>query len=328
MRSLALPIETRAPRRGSASAPALRLSHPSDASEKQADTIAQRVMSPQSHAAPARQCACGGTCPTCAAKASNVDVRRAAQAGGERTVAAMKRGGVERVLSATGRPLDGSVRRFMESRFGEHFGDVRIHDDREAHGASRALGARAFTVGDDIAFARGRYQPATEAGRRLIAHELTHVVQQRGMVSAQRSGLIQREPDGAAEQALREVPKECPPTIYSLSIRAGVRHVARREGYRQDEVHSWFKRVTCSGAPGKETCRVEFETGGIPIVVELRHTFEKQHFVARTVDPPSSLQCAVKWYCHDDRLSFRDELCVSTNLSQPSPQPDGADVTT
>jgi len=68
----------------------------------------------------------------------------------------------------------------MEPRFGRDFGRVRVHDDARADASARALGARAFTVGESIVFGAGEHAPATAAGQRLLAHELTHVVQQTG----------------------------------------------------------------------------------------------------------------------------------------------------
>jgi Domain of unknown function (DUF4157) len=66
----------------------------------------------------------------------------------------------------------------MESRFGHDFSQVRIHADTRAHESARSVGARAYALGRDIVFARGQYTPETDAGRRLLAHELTHVAQQ------------------------------------------------------------------------------------------------------------------------------------------------------
>jgi ribonuclease HI len=70
------------------------------------------------------------------------------------------------------------VRGHMESAFAADFGAVRLHTDSEANELNRALAARAFAIGGDIFFREGEYQPATDAGRELLAHELTHVVQQ------------------------------------------------------------------------------------------------------------------------------------------------------
>lgn len=87
---------------------------------------------------------------------------------------------VHEALDSPGRPLDAQTRSFMESRFGHDFGRVRVHtDDRAAESAS-AVGASAYTVGSDVVFARGSYAPSTTEGRRLLAHELTHVLQQSG----------------------------------------------------------------------------------------------------------------------------------------------------
>ena len=79
-----------------------------------------------------------------------------------------------------GEPLAEDLRRDMEARFGHDFASVRIHTDAEAADLAAKLGARAFTVGRDVFFAAGEYAPQTDAGRELLAHELTHVVQQGG----------------------------------------------------------------------------------------------------------------------------------------------------
>lgn len=77
-----------------------------------------------------------------------------------------------------GRPLDASVRGFFEQRFGRNFSQVRIHDNARAASAASVLSSRAFTSGADIGFAAGEFAPETVAGKKLLAHELTHVVQQ------------------------------------------------------------------------------------------------------------------------------------------------------
>ena len=77
-----------------------------------------------------------------------------------------------------GAPLGAATRADLEARFGRDLGAVRVHRDDDAHGAAAAVGARAFTVGRHVVFAHGAYAPETEAGRRLLAHELVHVIQQ------------------------------------------------------------------------------------------------------------------------------------------------------
>ena len=90
---------------------------------------------------------------------------------------------IETYISHTrglGNPLPPGIRAFMEERFGVDFSNVRIHADSEAARMARALNAEAFTYGRDIYFGEGRYKPETTEGKRLLAHELTHVVQQGG----------------------------------------------------------------------------------------------------------------------------------------------------
>jgi hypothetical protein len=85
---------------------------------------------------------------------------------------------VGRVLQSAGEPLDPGTRRLMESRIGHDFTGVRVHTDAEAASSARAVGANAYTLGEDLIFAAGRYQPRSDEGQWLLAHELAHVVQQ------------------------------------------------------------------------------------------------------------------------------------------------------
>ena len=85
---------------------------------------------------------------------------------------------VDDALRSPGQPLDAGTRASMESRFGHDFGAVRVHTDPLAAQSAAAVQARAYTVASDIVFGAGRYAPATGEGHRLLAHELTHVVQQ------------------------------------------------------------------------------------------------------------------------------------------------------
>jgi hypothetical protein len=88
-----------------------------------------------------------------------------------------------------GRSMEPPTRTFMEARFGADFREVRLHTDARAASAAAAIGARAYTIGRDIAFGAHEYQPGRTEGQRLLAHELTHVVQQRATPAA---GSIQR----------------------------------------------------------------------------------------------------------------------------------------
>jgi hypothetical protein len=95
------------------------------------------------------------------------------------------------VLSSPGSPLEQSARTSMESRFGYDFSQVRVHTDARAAESALDVGAEAYTVGRDVVFGPGRYSPSTSAGRRLLAHELAHVVQQgSGGERVQRGGKL------------------------------------------------------------------------------------------------------------------------------------------
>jgi hypothetical protein len=87
---------------------------------------------------------------------------------------------VDRALSDSGQPLESMLRRDMQQRFGYDFSHVRVHAGDAAAQSAREINANAYTVGHDIVFAASRFTPGTTAGQHLLAHELTHVVQQSG----------------------------------------------------------------------------------------------------------------------------------------------------
>jgi hypothetical protein len=115
---------------------------------------------------------------------------------------------VHEVLRTPGQPLDPAARAALELRFGHNFSGVRVHTDAQAAVSAQAVNALAYTVGSHVAFGSGQYTPGTPAGDRLIAHELTHVVQQQG--ATQLSAPIPLEDskqfEAAAEQAEHGVP--------------------------------------------------------------------------------------------------------------------------
>jgi hypothetical protein len=97
---------------------------------------------------------------------------------------------VHEVLRSSGQPLDEATRAYFEPRFGVSLSDVRVHTDKSAEQSAGQLGANAYTVGHDVVFGEGRFAPSASEGRRLIAHELAHVVQQ----NAGLAGTLQRQP--------------------------------------------------------------------------------------------------------------------------------------
>lgn len=122
-----------------------------------------------------------------------LDLQRAAGNAGVASALDEAQSPVHGVLASTGRPLEPEVRADMEQRFGQDFTDVRVHDDEAAHQSALAVSAHAYTVGNDLVFQRGRYDPSSPAGQLTLAHELTHVLQQR-------SGPVDGSPDGTGIQ--------------------------------------------------------------------------------------------------------------------------------
>ncbi|MGV3554865.1 MAG: eCIS core domain-containing protein [Croceibacterium sp.] len=117
--------------------------------------------------------------------------------------------GVESGISALrgrGMPLGSDLRQELEPRFGRDLSGVRVHDGAAAAKLSRDVHARAFTIGQDIFFGAGQYQPASSEGRALLAHEVTHTIQQGGGSSRAQPSRIQRDPPGPASGATTGTP--------------------------------------------------------------------------------------------------------------------------
>lgn len=194
----------------------LTVSAPDDPYEREADRVADQVMRmPQpvvQRACPA--CAAGGPpCPKCQRVAhqvmrmpeSNLKPDRANAPTGslvQRKVTGRSGPGIgttpsigQDVLSSQGQPLDAATRAFFEPRFGHDFSNVRVHADNRATESAQSINARAYTLEHNVVFGAGQYEPGTTAGQRLLAHELTHVVQQQGSIVTPR---IQRR-DGIGE---------------------------------------------------------------------------------------------------------------------------------
>ena len=148
-----------------------------------------------------RRCACGGTpgpdgdCADCKRKR----LQRSAVGAGPAVAPPI----VHDVLRSPGRPLEPSVRGEMEARLGHDFSRVRVHADARAASSAEAVSAQAYTVGRHVVFGYGAYRPATGEGRRLVAHELAHVVQQGGgdhvgrLPVAPASGALEAEAESA-----------------------------------------------------------------------------------------------------------------------------------
>lgn len=135
---------------------------------------------------------------------------------------------VHDVLHSSGQRLDRATRSFMESRFGHDFSGVRVHTDDRAAASARSVNALAYTVGRDVVFGAGQYAPATMAGKRLLAHELTHVVQQGSGAVPMRSGLELGAADARQEREAEKAARDIF-TGGELNARDVERGVLRRE---------------------------------------------------------------------------------------------------
>lgn len=190
--------------------PKLTVSHPEDESEREADRVADQVMRMTEPPRPqddeekeglvhrkfgltvqrkCNDCSSGGeACSTCA---EEENLQRAIASGPVAPIVQAKHDSSQSEIARTvpvnfsaalggGRPLPAVTRSFFEPRFGADFSGVRIHTDGEAAQAARSVSARAFTLGRDLVFGTGQYSPETTSGKQLLAHELTHVLQQGG----------------------------------------------------------------------------------------------------------------------------------------------------
>ena len=208
----------------------LTIGAPDDVYEQEADRVAERVTR-----APETGIALAPAPPqisrnfaACEPKAQ--DAQRKSTSGRDRSGEAPAL--VHEVLGSPGRALDTSSRAYFEPRFGRDFGHVLIHDDARAAASARPVNALAYTLGQHIVFGAGIYGPRSDAGRRLLAHELTHVVQQGAAPAAatpapaeaagerateagdlrtsrvSKPGRLQREPMGGKDTPKTEA---CPP---------------------------------------------------------------------------------------------------------------------
>lgn len=161
----------------------LTIGAPSDVYEQEADRVAEQVMRmPDTQRVPPDTSTIDDLslqrkCAACSEEEEMLQTKRHGSATSESLSAGNS---VYSVLRSSGQPLDMQTRAFMEPRFGRDFGDVHVHDNGRADEASASVNARAFTVGSNIVFRKGEFSPNTSDGRKLLAHELTHVVQQGG----------------------------------------------------------------------------------------------------------------------------------------------------
>ena len=195
----------------------LAISSPDDPEERQADDVAHTIMRKSAGAPSSTPCSCSGEgemCEECQQKQSAPALQRRASAP---SAPARAPHIVSDVLRSPGHPLDSATRAFFEPRFGRDFSDVRVHADGPAADSARSVNAVAYTAGQHLVFDRGQYAPHSAAGAYLLAHELTHVVQQTGAaqpidsVDNANSLSIESSGEADAERAVRNIEAGRPP---------------------------------------------------------------------------------------------------------------------
>ncbi|HEX3126494.1 MAG TPA: DUF4157 domain-containing protein [Thermoanaerobaculia bacterium] len=214
--------------------PKLTLGAPNDPFEKEADRVADQVMRmPEPGEVVQRTCsACAkekeeehvqrkcaecekeeksaGTIQRCSC-AEEDEVQR--QGDGQDTTPSLDpqvASGIETLRGSRGTPLSGDLRGFYEPRLGRDLSQVRLHTGANAGGLARSIQARAFTVGNDIAFAPGQFSPSTHSGRQLLAHELTHVIQQQpGTARRSPENTVQREDEKGDKEKESKPEPDC-----------------------------------------------------------------------------------------------------------------------
>ena len=185
-------------------------------------TLQRAAITPIAHSV-LQRCSNGVECPDCRAKREQQEgtlQRAAVNTAPTSAVPPI----VHDVLSAPGQPLDRGTRAFMEPRFGHDFSGVRVHTDASAAQSARAVNALAYTVGRDVVFGTGQYMPETIGGKRLLAHELTHVAQQKDvnafegqLTVGSPSSHFEQEADAVASQIARNESINIRPSLVSVS---------------------------------------------------------------------------------------------------------------
>ena len=195
---------------------------------------------------------------------------------------------------SSGEPLPSSVRDFFEARFGHAFSRVRLHNDSNAREMAQTLNARAFTIGTDVFMGKGEYAPHAIAGRRLLAHELTHVIQQQSRLQ------IQRQPIPGSPQLQPQIPPELQQNVDLMKL---------TDPELQERYDLLASTLALFNESNSETKILEMESGDIGIELSRRaalkagRTFDekaidrmREYFIknATSASPESCIACMNK----------------------------------
>jgi hypothetical protein len=202
----------------------LKVNEPGDIYEQEADRIADQVLATPAHPA------VGGALPRIQ--------RFSGQSNGQMDAAPAS---VNQALASPGSSLDPAIRQDMGRRFGHDFSRVRVHSGASAEQSARAVNAHAYTVGHNVVFGAGRFAPGTHGGRRLIAHELTHVVQQAQTEAASLHRQAAGESEGK-EQKGEEKNKEAAEVVVE-GLKTVAEQAVDNNPYVKKEIIEPFKKT-------------------------------------------------------------------------------------
>ncbi len=214
-----------------------------------------------------RACSCGqhghgeAECEEC--KQKKQSLQRAASGAAPALAPAI----VHQVLRSPGRPLEPSIRSPMEQRFGRDFSGVAVHTDGHAAASAHAVGARAYTVGSHIVFGASEYAPLSRRGARLLAHELTHVLQQRG--ARQVPGRLEI---GADDDPLEYQAEAAGAAYAGVAPAGGAQQVVRRAAVHTGRI---LAEGTCEHLACNSKWMCEDATQGIKCPDGTRNAFSK-----------------------------------------------------
>jgi len=168
---------------------------------------------------------------------------------------------VDKALASPSTPMGSALQQDMERRFGQDFSDVRVHTGKEAEDSAQEVSAAAYTVGHDIVFGEGQYFPDSHQGRKLISHELTHVLQQTEM--------------GLSPYVARQTTS--PPIWHTQALQEISRFAGPSDGKSAD--HKWLEMVTflCKLKPGKARSLLQRFRGSDSFADYMRDKFPKNH---------------------------------------------------
>lgn len=235
---------------------------------------------------------------------------------------------VDRVLASSGKPLEPALRQDMEQCFGHDFSHVRVHTGGAAEQSAQDVNAHAYTVGYSVVFGAGRFAPETHEGRRLIAHELTHVVQQHG-TSERTCGQPQldRSMSKVILQRYEEAPTSCdddrePNSDTVANIIINAYHGTRSRTYSVDELfEAWSHVRNKRELPGGANCCS-------PELAAAEHYLYARYAVANRDWSPFEMKALIWGYGNfkkiNEKLKKLYDFVPRTGICPPSPDTQGS----